>query len=92
MASTNYFISYDLNSPGQDYNKIAKAIAALGFSIRAQKSLFYLRSSYTQEEVFKAVGAAMDRNDSLLVISASNATMINLLPGAQDFILKHWHA
>jgi hypothetical protein len=91
MAKSNYFISYDLNSPGQDYTKIAKAIGELGISIRAQKSMFYLRSALTQQQVFDAVWAAMDRNDSLLVISASNAIMKNLLPGAQDFILKNWN-
>lgn len=92
MANSNYFISYDLNSPGQDYTKIADAIAGIGRSVRAQKSMFYLRSSLTQEQVFNAVNLALDKNDSLMVISASNALMRNLLPGAQDFIIKHWSA
>lgn len=92
MAKTNYFISYDLNSPGQDYKKIEQAIKNLGACVRAQKSMFYLRSAYDSQQVFNAVWAAMDKNDSLLVIIAANALMKNLLPGAQDFIVKNWNS
>jgi glycosyltransferase A (GT-A) superfamily protein (DUF2064 family) len=92
MANSNYFVSYDLNSPGQDYTKIAQAIGRLGASIRAQKSLFYLRSPLNQQEVFNAVWAAMDKNDSLIVIDALNCRMQNLLPGATEFIQRHWNS
>ena len=92
MANSNYFISYDLNSPGQDYTKISQAIGRLGAAMRVQKSMFYLRSALSEQEVFKAVWAAMDQNDSLIVITGTHARWQNLLPGAGDFIQKYWNA
>ena len=93
MTKTNYFISYDLNSPGQDYTKIAQAIGKLGASMRVQRSMFYLRSTLSEQDVFNAVWGAMDRNDSLLVITgASSARWQNLLPGSTEFINKYWNS
>lgn len=92
MANSNYFVSYDLNSPGQDYTKIAQAIGRLGAAMRVQRSMFYLRSALTEQEVFNAVWAAMDQNDSLIVSTASSARWQNLLPGSTEFIQKYWNA
>jgi hypothetical protein len=88
----NYFISYDLNSPGQDYSKLTGMIGALGAAYRCQRSMFYLRSSYTQQQIGDALWAAMDSNDSLIVVLATDARMYNLLPGAAEFIQKNWNS
>lgn len=88
----NYFISYDLNSPGQDYSKIANKIGTLGASVRCQKSMFYLRTSSSKEQIYQALMTVSDTNDSILVVVASDAMWRNLLPGAADFIIKYWNA
>jgi len=86
----NYFVAYDLNVEGQDYKKIQKAIESCGFSIRIQKSLFYLKSAATLEEISKVIKAAVDKTDRLIVIEASNAFTLNLFPGTEEQIMQRW--
>ena len=90
--ANNLFISYDLHTPGQDYEKITEAIKALGSWVKVQYSLYYVNSNLTASEASKKVWAVMDSNDSLIVIDATNnnASWYNIGQKVSDFIQKHW--
>ena len=65
-------ISYDLNSMGQDYPSVTKAIQSLGSWARVQKSVWYVESAFNAESAAHKIYASMDANDSLIVIDASS--------------------
>lgn len=91
--ANNLFISYDLHSPGQDYDKIADAIKNLGAWAKVQYSLWYVNSRLSAAEAGEKVRSAMDINDSLIVIDATNhnAYWYNLSQKVSNFIKEHWH-
>lgn len=68
--ANNLFISYDLNSPGQDYEKVIEKIKSLGSWAKVQKSLWFVSSNLTAEQAAKSVWQGMDRNDSLNVVDS----------------------
>jgi hypothetical protein len=70
----NLFISYDLNSPGQDYAVVIEAIKSLGDWAKVQKSLWYVKSAYAASAAVERVWLTMDKNDSLIVIDTTNKT------------------
>jgi hypothetical protein len=87
----NLFIAYDLDTPGQNYQKVEAAIAALGQVVKVQFSLYYVKTNLSVKDAESRVWAAMDANDRLIAIDASNAQWHNIFPGASDFIQAHWH-
>jgi len=88
----NLFISYDLNSPGQNYNVVIDAIKALGTWSKVQKSFWYVKSSLSATDAVARVWAVMDKNDSLIVVDASNknASWHGLDPAVAKHILDNW--
>lgn len=86
-------ISYDLHSPGQDYERVAEAIKSLGSKCaRIQYSLWYVKSTLTSKEAADRVWRYMDNNDSLIVIDASNddAAWCNINSEVSDFLRQQW--
>lgn len=84
----NYFIAYDLNQI-KDYNRLITAIHSLGVALQVQKSLWYLKSAFTQEQLFNYLQAHTDWDDALIVIHAHNAISKNALC-SEDAIIREW--
>lgn len=87
----NYFISYDLYRPGQNYDAIGEAIKQLGAWAKVHLSLYYLSTNMALEQVYAAVAAASDPNDKVLVIGASSAHWNSLPPDVQAQIQGNWN-
>jgi len=92
--ANNLFISYDLYAPHQNYEAVAKAIKELGSWAKVQKSFWYVRSEFTATSACEHVWRAMDQNDSLIGIDASNnqAAWKNLTPEVSTFVRDQWMA
>ena len=92
VMANNLFISYDLNSPGQDYEKVINAIKALGNWASVQKSLWYVNSSYSAEQAGNIIWRQMDNNDYLIVIDTSNndAFGFNIENKVLNHMQKNW--
>ncbi|MCJ8283942.1 CRISPR-associated protein Cas2 [Halomonas sp.] len=90
--ANNLFISYDLNTPGQDYSGIIEEIKSLGSWAKVQKSFWYVNSTLTASQAVDRVWAKMDRNDSLIVVDAKNnsAAWQGLSDEVATFIKKQW--
>ncbi|NKQ09215.1 hypothetical protein [Pseudomonas sp. SST3] len=90
--ANNLFISYDLNAAGKDYSKVISAIEALGNCVKVQKSFWYVNSSLSCEQAANRIWAAMDANDSLVVIDATNndAYWYNISAVSSKHIQDHW--
>ncbi|KGE78868.1 hypothetical protein [Halomonas salina] len=90
--ANNLFISYDLNTPGQDYSVLIEEIKSLGSWAKVQKSFWYVNSTLTASQAVDRVWAKMDRNDSLIVVDAKNnsAAWQGLSDEVANFIKKQW--
>ena len=91
--ANNLFISYDLNSPGQDYTNAIKEIQTLGKWAAVQKSLWYVISTLTAQQAAERVWAKMDSNDSLIVIDTTNndAYSFNVEQKVVEHIRNNWN-
>jgi hypothetical protein len=87
----NLFISYDLYDPGQNYEKIEKAIKALGSWAKVHLSLYYVSTAVTASQAFDRVSAACDSNDKVIVIDATNAIWNKLSKEVSDHIKAAWN-
>jgi len=88
----NLFVSYDLNDPGQSYDKVAKAIKELGAWAKVQMSFWYVSSDYSAKQACQHIWKSMDSNDSLTVVDATtnDAFWFNVSPEAQKQMQVMW--
>ncbi len=87
----NYFISYDLNVPGKDYEGVIKTIQSLGGWAHVHKSLWYVSSPRTIDQVYAAIAPAFDKSDQFMVIQALNAHWNVLQPDVENHIKSNWN-
>jgi len=94
LVANNLFVSYDLHKPDKNYEAVIKAIKEQGGWAKVQFSLFYLTTTKTAEQVCEAVWAAMDSNDSLIVVDTTNnkAVWQNLTPEVSKYIRDNWNS
>lgn len=90
--ANNLFISYDLYQPGQNYESVIEAIKSLGNWAKVQKSFWYVKSRYSSSDAAEIVWKSMDRNDSLIVVDATNnnASWRNISNEVSEYIINHW--
>lgn len=88
----NLFISYDLNAPGQRYDKVSEVIKGLGNWAKVQKSMWFVSTSLSAADAANRVWRAMDSSDSLIVIDtvSNEAAWMGLAPDVSRFIQDHW--
>lgn len=69
-----YFITYDLNSTGQKYDEVIKAIkdSSTGAWCTFWKSSYLIKSNLTVQQVNNNIKPHLDSNDRLIVIEVKN--------------------
>ncbi len=92
--ANNLIISYDLFKPSQSFFAVEAAIKSLGLAIKVHQSLWYVKSQSTAHEAKQAVMAAMDANDTLFVVDASNNKVAsqNVREEVEQFLEANWPA
>lgn len=70
--ANNVHVSYDLFAPEKNYERVIAKIKTLGSWAKIHKSHWYLKTALDAGQVRDAVWAAMDSNDSLYVVDATN--------------------
>ncbi len=90
--ANNLHISYDLNNPGQNYEKVIEAIKDLEGWAKVHKSFWYVKSYLTAAQARDRVWAVMDKNDTLYVVDATKNTAgwNNLSDPASKYIKEKW--
>jgi hypothetical protein len=88
----NLFISYDLNQPGQNYERVIEAIKTLGNWAKVQKSFWYVRSSLSASQALERLKPSIDRSDSLFVVDSTNdsAAWQGVSHEVGEHMRKHW--
>lgn len=89
----NLHISYDLNVPGQNYEKVIAKIKSLGSWAKIHKSYWYVNTSLSAEQACNAVWSVMDASDTVYVVDATHneASWQNIRPDASEFIKQEWY-
>lgn len=68
-----YMITYDLNSKGQNYDKVIKAIKDSSLSwCTFWKSSYLIKSSLTANQVSDKITPHLDSNDRLIIVEVKN--------------------
>ena len=68
-----YMITYDLNSTGQKYDEVIKAIKDSSSAWCSYwKSSYLIKSSLTPDQIVDNVKPHLDNNDSFIVIEVKN--------------------
>jgi len=67
MIKRTLIISYDLHSPGQNYNALINKIKSFGFWAKLGESAYLINTEETVAEVRDYLKAVLDSNDSLFV-------------------------
>ena len=87
-------ITYDLNTPGQKYEKLYEAIKAEanGYT-HLLDSTWLIVSSSTVSDVSRRIrAAALDDGDHIFVVKVGGANRAGWLPKSKwDWIDKHWN-
>ncbi len=64
-----YLITYDLNSPGQKYDCLYKAIdKAFPDGRKCLNNIFIIKSTKSSAEIRDYLSSCLDKNDKLLVV------------------------
>lgn len=77
--ANNLIVSYDLYAPTKNYEAVADAIKLLGAWAHVQKSVWYVKSEHTASTAADKIWAAMDANDSLIVVDATNNRRLGII-------------
>lgn len=66
-------ITYDLNSPGQKYEKVIEAIKSSSIAwCTYWKSSYLIKSNLTPNQIQEKIKPYLDPNDRLIIIEAMN--------------------
>lgn len=92
--ANNLHVSYDLNSPGQNYDAVIDRIKQLGSWAKIHYSFWYVDSTYTPTQAVDHIKPALDANDRVYVVDATNNVAAwNTLPqNVSDHIRNRWHS
>lgn len=66
----NYLISYDLNTPGKNYEALYEAIkgASNGVWCKPLRSVYIIQSSLSAKAIYDRLVPCLDKNDNVLVV------------------------
>lgn len=70
---TAFLITYDLNTPGQEYEPLYEAIRALGKWWHYLDSTWIVISNKTAEEIYQKLKPCFDEGDFFFVVAISGA-------------------
>ena len=84
-----YSITYDLNTPGRDYNSLYEEIKALGAWAHYLESTWFVDSSLTADSIRDKLIKVMDNNDTLFVAKVTSDYSGWLTQKAWDWLKQH---
>jgi hypothetical protein len=90
--ANNLHVSYDLFAPGKNYDHVIEAVKGLGSWAKIHYSFWYVKSSLTAEQARDRILKALDPNDSVYVVDATNnsAAWHNIPSDSAKFIRDNW--
>lgn len=62
-----FVVTYDLGTPGANYEKVYETIQSFGSSIRFQKSVWLVKTNLTSEQMYLKLKPVLDNDDFVLI-------------------------
>ena len=90
--ANNLFVTYDLIKT-KNYPAVYEAIKSLGVAVKVTESNWYVNSHYNSEQAAQIVHKAMDSDDKLIVVDATNnyAYWYNIRKAVENHIQDQWY-
>lgn len=77
--ANSLFISCELQRPDKNYDRIVAAIESVGHPwTQVQFTLWYLKTTLSAGQIRDRIKPALDKNDQLIVIDATNNRMASI--------------
>jgi len=72
---TLYMVSYDLNSPGQNYKSLYEKLESYPDILHPMESFWLISTTQTTQQIYENItqGIAFDKNDRLLISKITNS-------------------
>lgn len=86
----NYLISYDLYKAGQNYDGLISYIKSHQVWAAIHKSVWYIKSNKSVEQIRNELLIYLDENDSVFVTDMNSAAWNNLTEGNGEYIRQNW--
>jgi len=86
-----YMITYDLNKPGQNYDKLYEAIKKASHNnvwMHYLDSTWFIQTNLSTKQVFEQLEPHIDKNDNLLVMEVKGNYYGRLPKDAWDYLSK----
>lgn len=87
--SKAYSITYDLRTPGRNYNQLYEAIKGSPRWWHFLESTWLIITDETAQQVWQRIGSQIDKNDFMLIIEVRNNKEGWLPKDAWDWINQH---
>ena len=90
--ANNLFVTYDLIKT-KIYPAVYEAIKSLGVAVKVTESNWYVNSHYNSEQAAQIVHKAMDSDDKLIVVDATNnyAYWYNIPKAVENHLQDQWY-
>ncbi|EPB9899384.1 hypothetical protein ACRWP0_002745 [Escherichia coli] len=90
--ANNLFVTYDLIKT-KNYPAVYEAIKSLGVAVKVTESNRYVNSHYNSEQAAQIVHKAMDSDDKLIVVDATNnyAYWYNISSETSQYMQSVWY-
>ncbi|EUJ38170.1 hypothetical protein [Brochothrix thermosphacta] len=62
-----FVVTYDLGTPGANYEKVYETIQSFGSSIRFQKSVWLVKTNLTSEQMYLKLKPVLDNDDFIFI-------------------------
>ncbi|MDD2285736.1 MAG: hypothetical protein PHQ11_10105 [Paludibacter sp.] len=63
-----YEISYDLTTPGKDYNGLYNAIKSFGSWAHALESSWIVQTNLSASDIYNKLSHSLDKNDRIFIV------------------------
>lgn len=85
-----YLVSYDLNSPGKNYNDLYEAIknASTGVWCKPLSSVYIINSNQSAKAIYDQLKPCIDGNDAILVIEVTRNSYWYLDKDISKYLLE----
>jgi len=81
-----YMISYDLNSPGQNYRDLKEKLESLGKWMHYLESTYVLETNLTASEIYDSLKNTLDDSDRILIMKTTGNWHALLPEKAYDWL------
>ncbi|MEG1256865.1 hypothetical protein [Clostridium sp.] len=83
-----YLVSYDLNTPGKNYNELYNKLKSFNSYLHPLESTWFIDTLFSAKEIFERLYPVLDSNDKLFVVKLDTQWHALLAQSNYDWLHK----